>query len=207
MQKNINFWLLDKFKRIYREILSIIRFVVLYYPNSYYGNKLRVFYWEKSFKLKLLEYVGRGAELNFTKSTNYCIGKNLVIGKNCILDVSDGYGIYLGDYVSIALGSYIRTANHRIDDLTKPISKQGHIAKFIEYSGSSYSVIIEDDVWVGAHSIILSGAHIGKGSVISAGSVVSSVIPEYSIVAGNPARVIANRLKLAVHKAEIQKEI
>ena len=42
-------------------------------------------------------------------------------------------------------------------------------------------------------AILLSGSHIGEGSVISAGSVVSSIVPPYSIVVGNPGRIVGNR--------------
>ena len=50
--------------------------------------------------------------------------------------------------------------------------------------------IIEDDVWIGCNCVILKGVTIGRGSVISAGSIVTKSIPENSIVAGNPAVVI-----------------
>lgn len=51
-------------------------------------------------------------------------------------------------------------------------------------------VIIEDDVFIGARSIILKGVTVGRGSVIGAGSVVSKDVPQFTIVAGNPAQVI-----------------
>ncbi|WP_350338526.1 DapH/DapD/GlmU-related protein [Microbacterium sp. zg-B185] len=52
------------------------------------------------------------------------------------------------------------------------------------------SVIVEDDVFIGARSIILKGSHIGRGSVIGAGSIVSGIIPEGVVAAGNPAKII-----------------
>lgn len=55
---------------------------------------------------------------------------------------------------------------------------------------TSKPISIGDDVWIGANVTILKGVSIGKGSVIGAGSVVSRSIPEYSIAAGNPAKVI-----------------
>lgn len=54
-------------------------------------------------------------------------------------------------------------------------------------------IVIGDDVWIGARSIILKGVHIGKGAVIAAGAVVSRDVPEYAIVGGVPARVIKYR--------------
>ena len=55
-------------------------------------------------------------------------------------------------------------------------------------------VLIEDDVFIGARSTILKGVRMGKGSVIGAGSVVASDIPEFSVAAGNPCEVV-RRLK------------
>lgn len=51
-------------------------------------------------------------------------------------------------------------------------------------------IIIADDVWIGARVLILKGVHIGRGSIVAAGSVVTKDVPEYAIVAGNPARVV-----------------
>jgi maltose O-acetyltransferase len=56
------------------------------------------------------------------------------------------------------------------------------------------NIIIEDDVWVGAGSIILKGVRIGKGSIIGAGSIVTKTIDPYSVVVGNPAKKIRSRL-------------
>ena len=89
----------------------------------------------------------------------------------------------------------MRSANHSFYRLDIPIKDQGHTAVELNFKDRLYSVVIEDDVWVGARAIILSGAWIGKGSIISAGAVVSSIIPPFSIVVGNPGRVVANREK------------
>mgnify|MGYP001020427694 FL=1 len=54
-------------------------------------------------------------------------------------------------------------------------------------------VIIEDDVWVGCNVTILKGVIIGKGTVVAAGSVVTKSCPPYSIIGGNPAKLIKMR--------------
>lgn len=51
-------------------------------------------------------------------------------------------------------------------------------------------VIIDDDVWIGANVTILKGVHIGRSSIIAAGSVVTRDVPEFAIVGGIPAKVI-----------------
>jgi acetyltransferase-like isoleucine patch superfamily enzyme len=54
-------------------------------------------------------------------------------------------------------------------------------------------IVIEDDCWIAANSIILDGVTIGRGSVVAAGAVVSKSVPPYSVVAGVPARIIKSR--------------
>lgn len=53
--------------------------------------------------------------------------------------------------------------------------------------------IIDDDVWIGRNAIILPVVHIGKGTIIGAGAVVTKDIPPYSVAVGVPAKVIRNR--------------
>jgi acetyltransferase-like isoleucine patch superfamily enzyme len=55
------------------------------------------------------------------------------------------------------------------------------------------NIIIQNDVWIGAKSTIMSGVKISNGSVVGAGSVVTKDVPPYAIVAGNPAKVVKYR--------------
>jgi len=54
----------------------------------------------------------------------------------------------------------------------------------------SESIVIEDDVWIGCKATILKGVHIGRGAIIAASSVVTKDVPPFTVVAGNPARII-----------------
>ena len=112
------------------------------------------------------------------------IGDNVAMNFNVMINASSGGKIIIGNDVMIGPHTVMRAANHRFDDLEQPIYKQGHLPG---------EIIIEDDVWIAANVVLASGAKLGKGCIISAGSVVSTKIPEYSIVAGNPGRVVLNR--------------
>ena len=127
---------------------------------------------------------------------NLRIGDSFVTGPNVHIIPGECLGILIGNNVSIAHGSFIRSSNHSYFDLKRPIQEQGHFTKrVVADDGRQASIIIEDDVLISAYCVILAGARIGNGSVIAAGSVLASEIPPYSIVVGNPARVVANRTK------------
>ena len=100
--------------------------------------------------------------------------------------------------VEIGNGSVLRAGNHDFSNTDKPFKEQGHTAKKVFSSDHrEASIIIEDDVWIASNCTILSGAKIGKGSIVSAGSVVAGKLPEYSISVGNPARPIASRKNIS----------
>ena len=85
----------------------------------------------------------------------------------------------IGDRVSIAAGVIIILSSHsNFSDVSKHVTQRAD------------TVTIENDVWIGAGSVILNGVTIGKGSVIGCGSVVTRDVPPHTVVAGNPAKVI-----------------
>ena len=108
---------------------------------------------------------------------------NLTIGKFCSI-AFDSVQIYLG-------------GNHHTEWITTyPFNKIPdfpEINNVTDYPTTKGDVVIGNDVWIGRNVIILSGVHIGDGAVIGAGAVVANDIPPYSIVVGNPARVIKKR--------------
>ena len=81
----------------------------------------------------------------------------------------------------------IITRNHRFDRTDIPMMEQGFEEERPVYIGN--------DVWIGDRALILPGVHIGDGSIIAAGAVVTKDVPPYSIVAGVPARKIRDRFE------------
>lgn len=105
--------------------------------------------------------------------------------------VSSAISIQIGCRVLIGAGAIVTDSDHHHVDLDDVASRR---SKGRPSAIESDSVKIEDDVFIGARSIILKGSHIGTGSVIGAGSVVAGHVPDGVIFAGNPARFI-RRLK------------
>jgi acetyltransferase-like isoleucine patch superfamily enzyme len=181
-----------KISSIFNEIDAWTTAFIINIPSVIFGYKIRSFYWGSKFKK-----IENGAL--FCKGSKFeapeliVVGKEVIFGEKITVAANDSNGIYIGNQVAIAQGTYIRSANHNFDSLDLPIKQQGHNSAKIEYNNSIYSIVIEDDVWIAANAIILSGAFIGKGSIIGAGAVISNKIPEFSIVVGNPGRVVGNR--------------
>ncbi len=107
---------------------------------------------------------------------------------------------YIGEYNNIrAGGGLIQIGNNCLISQHITIVCSGHGIKKEElirnqaWTTNKNHVVINDDVWIGANSVILPGVTIGKGAVVAAGSIVTKNVPEFAIVAGNPARVIKYR--------------
>ena len=89
--------------------------------------------------------------------------------------------VTIGNDVMLAQNIVLSGLNHGYQDITiiphkQPVTKN--------------KIIIEDEVWIGANSVIIAGVTIGKHAVVAAGSVVTKNVPAYSVVGGNPAKVI-----------------
>lgn len=102
-------------------------------------------------------------------------------------------GLEIGNFVSIASGvKFILGGNHNIDSFTTYPFKVMCFGESKE-AWTKGKIVVEDDVWIGMNSMILSGVTIGQGAIIAAGSVIVKDIPPYAIVAGNPATIIKYR--------------
>jgi acetyltransferase-like isoleucine patch superfamily enzyme len=106
-----------------------------------------------------------------------CIGNYTRIGiGNTIIGP-----VIIGDKVNIGQNVLISGLNHSYEDIDIPIADQGVLVK---------PITIADDVWIGGNAVILAGINIGRHVVVGAGSVVTRDIPPYSVVVGNPAKVV-----------------
>ncbi|WP_319543670.1 acyltransferase [uncultured Pseudodesulfovibrio sp.] len=117
-------------------------------------------------------------------SGDVIIGKSSYINSGTV--IYSGEGITIGDNVLIAANCTLAPVNHAYKKRDTPIIKQG-------FTPGKGGITIEDDVWIGAGSVILDGAILRKGCVVGAGSVVNHEIPEYSINVGSPAKLIGYR--------------
>ncbi|WP_299656584.1 acyltransferase [uncultured Jannaschia sp.] len=91
-------------------------------------------------------------------------------------------GITIGDDCLLGPNVSIVGVNYRYDRVDQTMREQGHV--------SAGPITIGNNVWIGAGAIILDGARIGDGVIVSPNSIVSGTIPELAIVQGNPAKVV-----------------
>lgn len=120
-----------------------------------------------------------------TALLTHCDSSLIKIGDNCVLNgttIHSRKAVIIGNDCMFGPGVVI------IDNDSHNLSTNPMVRKFGKIAEES--VIIGDNVWVGMHSIILKGVHIGDNSIIAAGSVVSKNIPSNQIFGGNPAMCI-----------------
>lgn len=114
-------------------------------------------------------------------------GPHIEMGADCTLNPFAALAglVTLGDGVRIGTHTSIFGFNHGFSEISRPIFKQ---------PCTHVGIRIGDDVWIGANAVIVDGVTVGAHSIIAGGAVVVKDVPPYSIVGGNPARVIRSRL-------------
>lgn len=138
------------------------------------------------------------------KNKSIVVEDNSFIHRNCILRPAHGF-IYVGKNCSINPFGYIRgsskgivignnvqigprvtmiSSNHKFNDLSIDIQKQGIEAK---------GIVLGNNIWVGTNVTILDGVTIGNGCVIAAGAVVTKSFEENSVIGGVPAKLLKKR--------------
>lgn len=116
------------------------------------------------------------------------LGKGFIMGANSGMGafsfVGAAGGVYIGNNVIMGQRISFHSEDHIFSNRQTLIRKQGVTRQ---------GIIVEDDCWVGANVVFLDGAHVKNGCVIAAGAVVKGHIPEYSVAAGVPAKVVKTR--------------
>jgi acetyltransferase-like isoleucine patch superfamily enzyme len=136
-------------------------------------------------------------KIKVAKSAEVLVGANLIcenggiieIGEDCFVNDFCSISAYsniirIGKGVLVGPGTVMHTVHHHFERTDIPIWKQGCDGK---------PILVEDDVWIGAHCTILGGVTIGAHSIIGANSLVNKDIPPYSIAYGVPCKVRRRR--------------
>ena len=130
-----------------------------------------------------------GTNVNVESRAFFGSGRSLSIGDNSGLGINfsvmGGGKIVIGKNVMIGPDVLLVTSNHDFSSTDTCMIEQG--------SKTPEKITIGDDVWIGARAIILKGVAIGSGAIVGAGAVVTKAVPDWAIVAGNPARVLKSR--------------
>ena len=124
-------------------------------------------------------------------------GGQIKIGDECF--IGEGTRVWAGKSISIGNRVLISHNVNIFDSQTHSFSAKERNKHFKQIFSTGHPkeidlgerpIVIEDDAWIACMSIILRGVHIGQGAVVAAGSVVTKDVPAWTIVAGNPAKVI-----------------
>lgn len=130
-----------------------------------------------------------GKNVNIERRANFGSGRNIEIGDN------SGIGLHahipsntkIGHHVMMGPNCYILAQNHRFDRTDIPMGDQGF--------SPAERTVIGNDVWIGRDVLMTPGRKIADGSIIAGGCVLCKDFPEYSVIGGNPSKVIKSRIK------------
>lgn len=145
------------------------------------SNRLRCWYLSN-----ILNILDKSRDNYFEPNVYFGSGENISIGAHSHINENVFIqGAKIGSFVMIAPFVSILTKSHQFSRTDIPMIFQGESQEDIP--------IIENNVWIGRNAIIMPGVHIGEGSIIAAGAVVTKNVAPYSIVGGIPASVIRMR--------------
>lgn len=163
----------------------------------------------KGMKIGRRSILGPGYDFWFVRLRGVVLGKDVVIGRNAWIQIAGsdpsakvviGDGANLGRNLSISAKREVRIGRKCLFSFNVSVLDHDHLFGRVSSpvdSGltSGEPVVIGDHTFVGAHSFILKGVKLGKYSVVGANSVVTKSFPDYSLIAGNPAKLI-KKLKI-----------
>lgn len=201
----------DLAELLLRRFFSILRFYIykFRFNKSHWVGFIspRVYIlFARNIKVGKSIFLGEGVKINALCQKGIEVGDNVTIKAGTTIDCSGvltkiGDGISIGDRVGISENCYIQvrgfvridsdviigpsakifSENHKFEDPELAIRLQGVQRKGVKISNGA---------WIGSNAIILDGVTIGAKSVVAAGSIVTKDVPDYCVVAGNPAKII-----------------
>jgi acetyltransferase-like isoleucine patch superfamily enzyme len=190
------------FRVIYKHILKVFHRICCYIV--FYGNRVRV----KSFKSNGLPYIMVAWKGTFSIGTKFSMNNNIAgnpIGcyDRCTFFVDRGAILTIGDNVGISQAALICHHNISIGNNVKigggvkiydtdfhSLDPKIRASKEDLKQKKKAPVIIKNNAFIGAYSIVLKGVTIGENSIIGTGSIVTKTVPDNQIWAGNPAKFI-----------------
>jgi maltose O-acetyltransferase len=141
-----------------------------------YIDKIKMFYYRNLFK-------SCGKDFRMYGNIDIKNPNNIIIGDNCTMNdgvyINGWSKVVIGDNVALSAGAKLISTSLDIDSFLE----QKHI-----HSGSG--IRVGDNVQVGAGAIVLDGVDVGDNVIIGAGSIVTKTIPDYTVVAGSPAKIL-----------------
>lgn len=164
---------LDKLKRLVWRILSLFLFKPFSLP---FFNGWRIFVL-KCFGAKLGKYVHIYSSAYIPAPWNLIMGVHSTIGPQVKLHIGE---TIIGNKVTVSQRTYLCSATHQIDSINIP---------FV-----AGRIIINDFAWIAAEAFIMSNVTIGQGAVVGARAAVFKDVEPWTIVGGNPAKVIKKRI-------------
>ena len=169
-------------------------FLILYYAFARYLPASHLRYIGKTskyirYKVCKNIFLKCGKNVNVERLAYFGTGKNLVIGDNSGLGVNCKLhnNSIIGKNVNMGPNCYMLQNTHIIIRTDIPMREQG-------LSNHVTQVIIEDDIWIGRDVMILGDREIKTGSIIGARTLLTKNFPKFSIVGGNPSKLIRNRI-------------
>ncbi|MDP3394698.1 DapH/DapD/GlmU-related protein [Sediminibacterium sp.] len=126
--------------------------------------------------------IGKKAVIEDFCCVNNMVG-DVIIGDNVHLGLSNTLigPVRIGNNTILAQNIVLSGLNHGYSDPDIPIKDQKE---------TTATIVVEEDCWIGANSVVVAGVTIGKHSIVAGGSVVTKNVPPYTIVGGNPAKVL-----------------
>jgi acetyltransferase-like isoleucine patch superfamily enzyme len=184
----------------FRLVFKIVWLIISFFSKAYW------FFWRQDLFVRFIKV---GANVHIGRyghfiCENISIGNNVYIGQECRFQAVKSK-IIIGNHVMFGPNVSIHGGNHRTDIIGRYMIDIKLEEKLDE---NDQDVVIEDDVWIGAQSIILKGVTIGQGSIVGAGSVIYKNVPPYTIIVGSTPQKIKERWsqeQIKIHESNLKK--